>query len=101
MYSVMRHRHGCVIVYNGSIVSKGWNHTGDSPKNNWSFHAEVDALRRLKKQNCKGFLSKCDLYVVRVRYKNCIAGGLMNSKPCQGCERILSSFGLRAVYYST
>jgi deoxycytidylate deaminase len=102
LYSDMRQKHGCVIVHNGNVISYGWNHMNDCEmKCISSFHAEVDALCRLKKHYKKSFLSACELYVVRVRYKNNDAGELMNSKPCPHCEEAIVTAGVGKIYYST
>ena len=100
MCSVMRHRHGCVIVRGGEVVSRGWNRTLNYLKRRWSLHAEIDALRGLRTRG-GGFLAQCELYVVRVRYKGNVPGELLNSKPCCHCEQMITNFGLARAYYST
>jgi len=100
MYSEMREKHGCVIVHDGQVISYGWNHMSDCEmKSMSSFHAEVDALCRMKKHYKRGFLAECELYVVRVSYKT-EAGALKMSKPCSHCSRAIEQMGVGKIYYS-
>lgn len=92
---VKNHRHGCVIVKDGKIISKGynWHHRGDS-----TIHAEMDAIAKLKKSvDCK----KCDMYVVRIGtdHMNC---PLKYSKPCPLCSDMISRCGgFRRIFFSS
>ena len=98
MKSVMTHRHGCVVVVNGDIVSEGYNRATTHMFHSFSLHSEVDALNKLKKT--KHILIDAEMYVVRIassRFDHC----LKYSKPCTGCQDVINKFGVKKVYYST
>jgi deoxycytidylate deaminase len=90
-------QHGCVIVKNGKIISKGYNHHNIS-KNSLSSnttHAEIDALTNIlnKKASNQKFKKKRDknknskkvtIYVIKLKNNQ-----LSNSAPCCMCTQIL------------
>jgi tRNA(Arg) A34 adenosine deaminase TadA len=99
------------IVYKNQIVSYGFNSKKSHPfvipyqKNEDAIflHAETDAIKNALKRISVDQLSKCDLYIIRAKQvssknKNMIFG---MSKPCKGCAKCISQFGLRSVIYST
>ncbi len=112
--SNMRTKHGCVIVNNGKIISKGFNRSLGSNKyqsrdfsqdktvsqGRYSIHAEQDALRNSDPKKLDG----AKLYVIRLGCgeKNPF---FMNSYPCARCSYIIKKFsekhGLKQVIYST
>ena len=92
-----QHRHGCVIVRNGEIVSEGYNHNFVHMYHLHSVHAEVDALSKLPRD--KKFTSQCDMYVVRIG-PDSLGNPLKLSKPCCSCTQAILKAGLRRVYYS-
>lgn len=98
--SCMAHKHGCVIVYDGIVIAKGHNKwRKDSDKENYSVHAEVDAIRRAGKKY-KYLLPRSDLYVVRVacaEFERCFK----YSKPCSTCQKFIRKLGIKRVFYST
>jgi deoxycytidylate deaminase len=96
-YSNMRQKHGCVIVHQGVVISYGWNHFNHNMhmREVDSFHAEVDALCRIKKN--KSILPHCQLYIVRIGREE----PLKNSKPCVACRRAIKEAGIGKVFYST
>lgn len=99
-YSELVHKHGCVIVYNDTIISYGHNKKNNSLKN-FSIHAEVDAINRLnKKYKSKKIISNCSLYVVRLRNGLNEEDDLKMSKPCMGCASKIKKIGIKTVYYS-
>jgi|TARA_Y100000389_G_scaffold179167_1_gene192948 tRNA(Arg) A34 adenosine deaminase TadA len=99
-YSELVHKHGCVIVYNDTIISYGHNKKNNSLKN-FSIHAEVDAINRLnKKYKSKKIISNCSLYVVRIRNGFSEEDILKMSKPCIGCASKINKIGIKKVYYS-
>lgn len=55
-------------------------------------HAELDCLLKLDKED----LSKYSMLVLRVDRKN----KLNMSKPCKGCQSVLSQFNLKEIWYS-
>ena len=100
--SEMVQKHGCIIVHNGKVISYGFNNMicygYDTPSHLYSYHAEIDAIGRMKKYS-KNFLAHCELYVVRVGYKTDY-GMLKNSKPCTNCCNKISKTGIGKIYYS-
>lgn len=96
------------IVYKNDIVSFGINRKKSHPfqkkfgKNDNSIflHAENDVIKNVLKTYEIDLLSKMTLYICRVKLnknKNFIFG---LSKPCCGCQRSISNFGIKKVYYS-
>lgn len=97
--SSMTHRHGAVIVHKNDIISSGYNYSTSYLCHDYSIHAEVSAITKLKGKS-KEFLSECELYVVRiadVSYK----GILKYSKPCDKCKEAIEKFNIKKIYYST
>ena len=105
--SLMKNKHGCVIVNNGEIIARGCNkyrygntklYKDSITRKGCTIHAEIDAIMKCDKQSLRGAV----LYVVRFDRKN---EGLMYSAPCHNCEKVLSKLieknGLRKVYFST
>ena len=95
--TVGHHRHGCVIVYNGEVISEGYNQYTTYFEHQYTMHAEIDALRKIKK-NKK--ISECELYVVRIG-TNLMGQPLKYSKPCPDCTRAILKSGIKRVYFST
>jgi deoxycytidylate deaminase len=96
--NVRHHRHGCVIVRDGEVVSEGYNHHTSHYEHKFTVHAEVDALLKLKKN--KKFLSECELYVVRIG-TDLMGNPLKYSRPCCDCTRAILKAGIKKVYFST
>ena len=95
--TVGNHRHGCVIVYNGEVISEGYNHYTTYFEHQYTMHAEVDALRKVKKHKK---ISECELYVVRIG-TDLMGQPLKYSKPCANCTCAIVKFGIKKVYFST
>uniref|UniRef100_A0A7S3ZAY2 CMP/dCMP-type deaminase domain-containing protein n=1 Tax=Lotharella globosa TaxID=91324 RepID=A0A7S3ZAY2_9EUKA len=100
--SMLREKHGCVIVRGGEVVSRGHNkHVVQFTKGLVSCHAERDAILRCRK---KGHLRDADLYVVR--WGKNVPGNpeIMYSAPCAACVALIRAcmkkYGLRNAYYS-
>lgn len=91
-------RHGCVIVRGDDIVAEGYNHTDVHLYHKFSIHAEVDALSKVKRD--RKYLSKCDLYVVRIGTDR-MGNPLKYSKPCHDCSKAIQKSGIRNIYYSS
>lgn len=113
-----RHKHVAFLIKGGSIVSIGINKRKTNPKNlKYPYqtppefamvHAELDAIltywnrtffqRKSNRRIEQAFhdLSDFTLVVMRIRRNSML--GL--SKPCQGCQQLISQFGIRKVYYS-
>lgn len=94
--NIYHHRHGAIIVNRrtGEIISEGFNHSCSYLSNVFSFHAEIDALSKIKKYPRPQDL---DLYVVRIGN----GVNLKYSKPCLGCTEAIIKAGIRRVYFST
>lgn len=91
--SSMRSRHGCIILHGNRVVACGYNKYLARPYNDkWSLHAEEAAL--IGKE--KGFFSGATMLIVRLGPE----GGIVLSKPCERCEKLIRATGIRAVYYS-
>lgn len=96
--SGMGHRHGCIIVdfQTDEILSSGYNHTAMHMYHKWSCHAEIDALRKIKRSVD---LSNAELYVVRIGPES-LNNPLKMSKPCEGCSKAILKSGIKKIYYS-
>lgn len=119
--SNLTHKHGCIIVKDGVIISKGYNYklSNDSStrykedmKNMYSIHAEVSTIKKVKKKD----LRNCEMYVVRIGPSTNVHEPKINngfsldqkkknyivkySHPCQHCSDLINQFGIRRVYYS-
>ena len=96
--SSMNHRHGCIIVRNGEIISEGYNNTYMHMYHLNSIHAEVDCISKLKR-NPK-LLMDCELYVVRIGTEK-MGNPLKYSQPCHNCTKVILKSGIKKIYYST
>lgn len=99
------------VVYRDKIMSLGVNQLHTHPfqakfganSESMFWHAETKAIFNALKIHEPEYLSRCDLYVVRVkrpssRSKEYVLG---SAKPCVGCQRCITDFGIRNVFYST
>lgn len=92
------------VVYKKHLIATGINGYKSHPmmakygKNSESIflHAEVDAIKNALRLLPVSQLSKCDLYVVRVKKD----GSFGMACPCEGCQRAIETFNLRNVYYT-
>jgi deoxycytidylate deaminase len=108
--SNMKSKHGCIIVKNGKIISKGYNryigynwthHSEIQGKGlgKYSIHAEEDALKKV--DPCK--LEGARMYVIRcgLNLDNPI---FLDSRPCSKCmkkiKKSIDKYGLKNIYYS-
>ena len=104
-------RFAAAIVYRNKIVSIGLNHNKSHPfqakyaRNPEAIflHAEIHAIKNALREVDVDELSKCDIYITRVKRKKAgdkqFVWGL--SKPCPGCQRAIVEFGIRRTIYST
>lgn len=97
--SGMNHRHGAVVIHNGKIISEGYNRECQEFKEQFSVHAEVDALLKIRKLG-RHVLSQCDLIVVRIAPSS-MEHAMKLSMPCCKCRPFIERLGIRRVYYST
>lgn len=97
------HKHGCVIVTSGKLMSKGFNNYRNISsdgfiKNSCTCHAEISAIRnyyKLKKID-KNKIKNSTIYIVRIN-KN---GKLCQSAPCISCFHIITMVGIKKIVYS-
>lgn len=80
------HRHGCVIVKGGSVISLGKNLYLNG------LHAEMSAINKAKKD-----LTGATIYICRIRKEQRF--GL--SAPCEKCEALIRAKGISKVVFST
>jgi tRNA(Arg) A34 adenosine deaminase TadA len=104
-------RFAAAVVYRNKIVSVGFNHNKSHPfqakfaKNEMAIflHAEVHAIKNALKELTVEELAKCDLYITRVKkpksHSKHFVWGI--AKPCCGCHRAISEFGIRRTIYTT
>jgi deoxycytidylate deaminase len=92
----MEHKHGCIVLHHGKIMSTGYNYNKVQHRNifckniSCSTHAEMSAILSLKGK-------KADtLIVVRVGKD----GSLRDSKPCKYCYEFIYKIGIRKIFYS-
>lgn len=97
--SGMNHQHGAVIIYDGEVIAEGYNRECNEFKEQFSVHAEVDALMKVRKLG-KHILSQCDLIVVRIAPPS-LDYAMKLSMPCSKCRPFIERMGIRRVYYST
>jgi tRNA(Arg) A34 adenosine deaminase TadA len=104
-----KYRMAAGIVYKKQLVATGINSTKSHPmmlqygRNNESIylHAEIDAIKNALKLITQAQLTKCDMYVVRVKQNESLRKTVLGmAKPCEGCARAIATFGLRNIYYS-
>ena len=102
-------RLGCVVIYKNKVISDGWNMNKTNPLQEElnlyrgfdstvaynSLHAEVHAL--LKCKNLDIDWRRVNLFVYRIKKD----GTRGIAKPCEACEALIRSMGIREVYYST
>jgi deoxycytidylate deaminase len=92
------HKHGCVIVKDGDVISEGYNHKKIHLYHKCSIHAEIDALHKCRKK--KQILENCEMYVVRIG-PAFLGHPLKYSKPCPDCCKAIEKAKIKKVYYST
>ena len=91
------HKHGCVIVKDGEIISEGYNHRKIHLYHKCSVHAEIDALYKCPKRKS---LQECEMYVVRIGPAS-LGYPLKYSKPCPDCSKAIEKAKIKKVFYST
>lgn len=107
---VAQARIAAAIFYKNNLISIGINQKKTHPfqaqfgknKDSIYLHAEIDAIKNALKFISVDELSRCSLYICRVKYdgkeKTNIIYGL--SKPCSGCSRAIVNFNIKKVIYS-
>lgn len=106
-----RARIGCVVVYRGTVLAKGFNsdrtHTDQAKFNKWRYkkqsnnylpdkcHAELKALSKIKYLDID--FSKVNIYV----YRELRDGTLAMARPCPACLAAIKEMGIKTIKYTT
>ena len=91
---------GAVITHKNKIISAAynqkfiWDELTKKFNPNATIHAEVAAILKIKN---KRILRDCEIFIYRER----AIGGLGICKPCGTCTRILKSFGLIKIHFTS
>lgn len=104
-----RYKMAAGIVLKRHLISTGVNSYKTHPlmqspgyhREQIYMHAEVDAIRNALRLISQDQLAKSTIYIVRVkrtRNSNTYQYGL--AKPCQGCARMIASFGIERMWWS-
>lgn len=104
-------RLGAVLIYKGKVMSVGWNSNKTSPlqkslnkfrhyeldcgEAHHTLHAEVACLTKAKDLDIDW--SRASLFICRIKKDG--SRGL--SRPCQGCQALIRSLGIKNIYYTT
>ncbi len=66
------------------------------------FQREIDALNKALKFLREDQLSKCDLYVLRVKREDGFGSSWIRglAKPCDGCMKAIEKYKIKKVYYT-
>jgi deoxycytidylate deaminase len=107
---VAQARVAAALVHHNNIVSFGICRKKSHPfqaqfgknKDSIFLHAETDCIKNALKVMSLKDVSKCTLYVCRVKFvdetKQKLIFGL--AKPCSGCVRAIANFDIKKVVYS-
>lgn len=104
-------RIGCVVVYKGSVLAKGFNsdktHTIQNKYNVLRYkdsgnrylpskiHGELSVLSKIKYLDID--FSRVHLYV----YRELKDGTLAMARPCKACMAAIKQMGIKRIYYTT
>ena len=106
-----RQRMAAVLVHKNDVVAIGYNKMKTHPiakrfqkhEEAIYLHAEIDCIKNALRVVDVDFLSKCTMYVLRLKRPendhNKFVHGM--AKPCCGCELAVDQFGIKKVYYTT
>lgn len=93
-----QHKLGAVIVKGGRILSTGFNSMRPSSLiNTPTLHAEAAAVLKLLKYRRLADLAGAEMYVTRFTR----GGRIGLACPCDNCRSLLTSVGIKRVYYTT
>jgi tRNA(Arg) A34 adenosine deaminase TadA len=99
------------IVYKKHLIATGINqyktHPWMSEQRGYKpdqvyLHAEIDAIRNALKLVTQDQLTKCDIYVVRVKRPNEKSRNWIHglAKPCPGCSAVIKTFGIKGIFFT-
>jgi tRNA(Arg) A34 adenosine deaminase TadA len=96
-------KHGCVIVHRTNIISRGHNSNEICDYNKYSVHAEVAAIKNMKKNRVN--VESMVMYVVRINNKDLDKDSdqirTQNSKPCMDCMKCITHHKVKKVYFTS
>ena len=107
--NVAHARIAAAILYKNRIVSFGVNSYKSHPfqlkyaknKDSICIHAENSAIRNFLRVYDEDKLKHAIMVVGRMKKTSSLEWVDGMSKPCEGCQRALATFGIRKVWYST
>jgi len=103
--STMRAKHGCVLVRNGQIISRGFNHLKPTAMyhRKASIHAEVDAIMKSPLRYFENN-NDVDIYVIRLdtscNLEESDTTEFVYSRPCNNCKKAIKKYGFRRCFYT-
>ena len=101
---------GCIAIYNGSIISVGWNKNKTHPLQKYynrfrnfnetsktihSIHAEIDCISKIQYMDIRW--DKVKIFVYRER----LDGIMGMARPCMACMAYIRDMGIKNIYYTT
>lgn len=97
--SVMRHKHGAVVVKSGRVLGMGYNKARNHPSVvmegrhsfDCGYHAEAVALKDAG-ENSRG----ATIFVARINRN----GSDLLSKPCENCQKLIEESGVKNVIFT-
>ena len=104
-----RYKMAAGIVYRRHLVATGVNSYKTHPlmaspgyhSEQIYMHAEVDAIRNALRIISQDQLAKSSIYIARVKQRREGSDYVLGlAKPCQGCARMIASFGIESVWWS-
>jgi len=84
------------LSHSGEVIASATNKRASGVISEFSEHAEEALVRRLKKLSAIERYKYIDVMVLRMK-KN---GEFGLAKPCPGCYRLLTNYGVRNIYYT-
>lgn len=107
---VAQARISACLVYKNDIVSFGICRMKSHPfqarygknENSIYLHAETDCIKNALRSIQLDSLSRCTLYICRVKYESRTKEKLLFgiAKPCVGCFRAIVTHNIKSVYYT-
>lgn len=97
--SVMKHKHGAVVVKSGRVVGTGFNKSRNHPnvimegrhRIDCGYHAEAVAIREAG-EKARG----ATIFVARINRN----GSDLLSKPCDNCQKLIEESGVKNVIFT-
>lgn len=102
---------GCIAVYKGNIIAKGYNSEKTHPMQRYynkyrvlygnpsnmlpKVHAEMKCISLIKGMNID--FKKVKLYIYRIRYDMPFS----MARPCPACMKAIMDLGIKDIYYTT